>query len=154
MRKIFIFSLGLLLLLSYGCKRSTEEASRERVRTKQEELRVESIELAEAILGPKSFQASLPRDPFNPTFGQSFFPIQQDQDLEFIQKSEGDINLLGILKMEDGSITLLEFPPGEMILGREGDSVGEYTIKRIDLDKVILEGKTGSKILDLKGGEE
>jgi len=151
MRKIFIFSLGLLLLLG-GCKKSVEEASRERLRAKQEDLRVESIELAEAILGPKSFQASLPRDPFNPTFGgQPYSPIQPD--IGFIEESEGDIKLLGILKMEGGSITLLEFPPGEMILGREGDKVGEYTIKRINLDKIILESKTESKILELRGGE-
>ena len=151
MRKILIFSLVLLLLFGYGCKKSAEELSRERLRTKQEDLRVESIELAEAILGPKSFQASLPRDPFQPILGQSYFPVQHD--IEFIEESTGDIKLLGILKMEGGSITLLEFPPGEMILGREGDNVGEYTIKRIDLDKVILESETESRILDLKGGE-
>ena len=152
MRRIFIFCLGLLLLFGYGCKKSSEEVSPERLRFKQEDLMVESIELAEAILGPKSFQASLPRDPFNPTFGQSYFPIHQD--IEFIEESGGDIRLLGVLKMEGGSITLLEFPPGEIILRREGDKVGDYTIKRINLDKVILESETESRILDLKGGEE
>ena len=153
MRKIFIFCLGLLVLLfGYGCKKSQKEVSQDRFGAKQENLRVESIELAEAILETKSYQSSFPRDPFKPLVGQPYFP--GEVDMEFISESSGDIELLGILKMETGSITLLEFPPGEMILRRQGDKVGEYTITRINLDKVILESETESKILELKGGGE
>ena len=153
MRKVFIFFLiPLAIFLISGCdKAKTELLGKGASKKGQKVSKVESVELAEAILWPEPYQFKFTRDPFKPLVGEK--SLSGQQDLEAVSLPYTDIRVFGILKMDGGgSIVLLELPSGVGLI-REGDRVGKYTVKQITADSVILEGEGKSRILEI-GGEE
>ncbi len=152
MRRFFIFFLiPLAIFLISGCnKAKTKLLGKGVSKGKQKVPKVESVELAEAILWPESYQFKFTRDPFKPLVGGK--SLSGQEGVEAISLPDMDIRVFGILKMDGGSIVLLELPSGVSLI-REGDKVGKYTVKQITADSVVLEGEDKSRILEI-GGEE
>lgn len=152
MRKFFIFFLiPLAIFFVSGCnKAKTRLFGKGVLKEGQKVSKVESVELAEAILWPEPYQFKFTRDPFKPLVGEK--SLFGQGGLEVTSLPYMDIRVFGILKMDGGSIVLLELPSGVSLI-REGDKVGKYTVKQITADSVILEGEGKSRILEI-GGEE
>lgn len=151
MKRLFIFFLVVLTVFSSsGCKRikKLKQALIKPAQDKQVVRPVESIELAEAILRPKPYHFTLSRDPFRPLVGKSALISLDD-----IQPGEeSQIKIIGILIKEAKPLALLEVKEGVAVF-REGDKLAEYTIKKIEPKKVILEKEDESFVLKIEEEE-
>jgi len=151
MKRIFLIYLMIsLVFLFSGCKKVKKTLVGRLLPPKSEMEQVKSIELAEAILWPKPYQFSLPADPFRPLIRQSSLSGQLEMESKLL---EAEIEVLGLLLMEDDAIALLGGPTG-IALVHKGDKIGRYTVKSIFLDRVVLEDEEKSIILKLKKEEK
>ncbi len=147
MRRLCIFFLVFLsIFVGLGCKKikGLKEALIKPEEEKQTVKPVESTDLAQAIIWPKPYQFDVSRDPFKPLLG---IPVENIEELV----NETNIKVVGILSKEGKPLVLLETPEGVSIF-REGDKIGKYTVKKIELKKVTLEKENKNFILEI--GEE
>lgn len=142
---LFILQLVFLtIFLNSGCK----QIKKALLITPQEEKPtvkpVENLELAQAIVWPKPYQFSLPRDPFRPLLGKLTLPFEENLEIN----AESQIKVVGILVKKEKALTLLEVL-GVTGIFREGDKIGEYTLKKIEPKKVILEKENKISVLEI-----
>lgn len=152
MRRSYVFFLAALaVFLGAGCKKVTalKKALTGPETDKQIIKPVETVGLAKAILLPRPYQFSLSRDPFRPLIEQvSQGPVSLDK--EGSAYANPGIKLVGILKRQDKSLALLEMPQGEGVgVFREGDKLSQFTIKKIEAKRVILEKENERLILEI-----
>ena len=140
-----------LLIFSLGCK-DVKKIALSNILNKKPQLKIvegiENVGLAEAILLPQPSPINISRDPFMPLTDKGFLLNSE----EIKQLGEGDIHIVGILQTEDKSAALLEFK-GETGLFREGDTLGNYTLRKIGPQGVVLESD-GKEITLETGGKK
>lgn len=148
MKRLLVLPLVFFLLINCGCKQIKKVILIEQPKEEKATIKpVESLELAEAIVRPKPYEFKLPRDPFRPLVGK--WSLISEEDLEIT--SESQIKIIGILNKEKIPLALLEVL-GTTSIFREGDKIGEYTLKKIESKKIILEKKNKISVLEI--GEE
>lgn len=150
MKRFLVFALIVFIIfLNAGCKK-IRKMQQDLIKAPEEKplvLPVENVELAEAIVWPKPYHFSLPRDPFKPLVGK--LSLGSSEDIELT--SEAQIKVVGILIKEGKHLALLEVPMGGGIF-KEGDKLGKFTIKKIEPKRVLIEKDNKISIIEI--GEE
>ncbi len=146
MKKLLILQLAFLtLFVNSGCK----EIKKTLLITPQKEEKptlkpLENLELAQAIVWPKPYPFSLPRDPFRPLLGNLALSLEENSEIN----AEKQIKIVGILMRKGKPLALLEVL-GVTSIFREGDKIGGYTLKKIEPKKITLEKENKISVLEI-----
>ena len=101
------------------------------------------LDLAKSILRPKPVDISLKKDPFRPLAAKLGFSQGA------VLSESPDLVLTGILASEEEPLALISGLKQSFCCA-ENDSVGDWTVKSIEKDRVILEKKGKSITLKLE----
>ncbi len=142
MRKIIAGLLIFVFLIS-GCKKVKKNIPSQA--KKKPPQKVESVELAKAILWPQPYQFKAD-DPFKPLIGKSHFLGEGAVNVKV------DLKLLGVLNLDKSWFALIK-TPSKVNIFTEGDKISGYTIARILPDKVILKKEGEELILKIRRRE-
>ncbi len=104
--------------------------------------RVQSLDLAQALVWPKPYTLKLNRDPFMPLLGK-FKSISGDPAAD----EKPEIYLRGVVNVGDKGFALIESPLRTKTY-KEGDLVEGYSVYKIESKSVVL--KKGDKQIEIK----
>ena len=151
-KPITLILLSVFLVTSgLGCKK-IESLQKALLKPQKEEPGIEPVEntdLAQAILWPKPYPFKLRRDPFSPLLGKEALPSPDKAQIG----EESKIKVIGIAIKQDNPVAIVQLPEGAFIF-RQGDKVGQYTLKSIEPKRLILEDEKTNKTLILETGEK
>lgn len=151
MRRYFTFLIVFFcIFMGLGCQNIKKRVEQKMSPKKDTIEKVESVELAQAILWPKPYEFTVVRDPFKP-LREKVLPSKEVTGID----ANFDLKLLGIVNIEGTVIVLIESPVKVSIF-RKGDKIGDYTIQKTDTNSVILERITekNSERIVLKMGNK
>ncbi|MEO0262774.1 MAG: hypothetical protein ABIM62_03530 [candidate division WOR-3 bacterium] len=135
MKKFFIITLGLGLILSCGKKeKKLEEIEKTPLpQISPEEIKIDTIAIKDTFM-PKGYpyQALQRPDPLKPLVGAAFKGEEKEVDLSTLK-------LVGILKGNKGNAALFEGSDGRAYFIREKDKVRGGYVKAITSNEVIVE---------------
>ena len=111
-----------------------------------EEKRVEG--LIDELCNPKRQEFVLQKDPFKPFIIEKKKPRKKVRKLGYVKKEEepveledidlnGEINYIGWVKLGDEYSALLRSQSGKGIF-KKNEKIGEYTIEKIELNRIIF----------------
>lgn len=138
----------LMILVLISVSSSCKEASARQQTGNAVVDEAKDIDLAESILKPRPYQFTLPRDPFKPLFGKLSLMSVEEQG----EEAPPQFKVTGILIKKDSPLALLDVPSKGTFLVREGAKLDNYTVKKIESKKIILEKSDKTFVLQI--GEE
>ena len=144
---IIIFMAAGAVLSASGCTKIKRKIQANTHTESKPVNTVKEVSLAKAILHPRPYKFTFTKDPFMPLLGKVFYNNGESADINI----GTELKLIGVVMLGDNSVALLESPLKTGAF-KEGDTIGNYIVMRINKDSVVL-AKGRKKIVLKVGGE-
>lgn len=144
---VVMLSLYLVCFATVGCKKVKKKMLKQPFSEEQKQNeKVESVNLAKAILLPKPYKFKVQKDPFKPLLGKTYVS-EDDEDTE----TSLSLQLIGVVTLGDYSAALLRSPAKSGVF-QVGETIDSYRIEKITSSEVVLT-KGKEKVVLKMGGE-